>query len=362
MSKKTDQQQQASPEAPQAPVVPAKPASPKKTFQDFVAGKQFQLELANALPKHLTVERYIRVLMTATIRTPRLLQCTQESLFAAIFAAAQAGLEIDGRDAHLVPYLNRKKNCYEAQLIPDYKGLARLVMNTGLVANIHADCVHENDEFDYDKGQIAHHRIDLKKPRGQRYAAYCIIRMKDGTEKAEVMTAFEIEEVRCRSKASDDGPWITDTGEMWKKTVFKRAQKWVPVSPEIRAVIAAEDSREEPKNVTPKPTLAALMGASEEPADPKTGPEAPQPPVPPPPQAETPPVDVPSYTDEQRAAILKETQNLMLDLNVAEAKVLAYLHGENIAAEVDEVSALPTHVLDSLRAVVPTLAEKKEAK
>ena len=48
------------------------------------------------------------------------------------------------------------------------------------------------------------------------------------------MSIEEIDAIRNRSKASNSGPWVTDYSEMAKKTVFKRASKWITLSPEIR--------------------------------------------------------------------------------------------------------------------------------
>lgn len=236
---------------------PAAP-SPKKTFQALVDSDQFKSQIANALPKHLTPDRFIRVLMTATIKNPTLLQCTQESMFNGIFDAAAIGLELDGRRAHLVPFKNNKKGCMEATLIVDYKGMAELAYRSGCVQSIHADTVHDNDIFEVDCGELKKHVIDYKKPRGAPYAAYCLIKMAGGGVKCEVMTMEEIYEIRARSKARDSGPWVTDEKEMWKKTVAKRAFKWVPSSPEIRDAIE-NDGDHEPINVTPKANTAALL-------------------------------------------------------------------------------------------------------
>src|SRR3954462_3284324 len=83
--------------------------TPKKTFQDWVNADTFKAQLSAALPRHLTPDRFIRVLLTATIKNPKLLQCTQDSLFKCVFDAAAAGLECDGRRVHLIPFENRKK-------------------------------------------------------------------------------------------------------------------------------------------------------------------------------------------------------------------------------------------------------------
>lgn len=66
------------------------------------------------------------------------------------------------------------------------------------------------------------------------------------------------------------------------------------------------------------------------------------------------------YTDDERQAILKEVENLMIDNSVGESKVLVYCHEKKLAkAEQDEVAALDTATLDHLRTVIPTLKAKK---
>lgn len=223
--------------------LPATKKDKPKSIRELLEGDNFKLQVARALPTHLKPDRFIRVAITAMTRTPKLAECDQASFFNALLTLSQLGLEPDGRRAHLIPFNNKKRNCVECQLIVDYKGLVELVMNTGNCSNIHADVVCENDKFVYDKGEIKEHTIDFRTSRGPWYAAYAIIRFKDGTEKCEVMTKEEVLRVRDRSRAKDDGPWVTDEIEMAKKTVFRRATKWVKLSPEQRDIIEADDSQ-----------------------------------------------------------------------------------------------------------------------
>ena len=245
---------------PAAEAQVSKAQEPRKTFQQLVESERFRAQITAALPKHITPERFIRVLMTATMKQPKLLECTQDSLFKGIFDCASLGLELDGRRAHLVPLRNNKKGITEANLWLDYKGIAELVMRSGLVSNIHADVVCENDTFDYDRGELKAHKIDFKKPRGAMYAVYCIIRMKDGGEKVEVMGKEDVDRIRNASRGRDEDPWRLHYNEQAKKTVFKRASKWVPLSAEVQDVLDA-DNDADPLNVTPKPTLGGLIGA-----------------------------------------------------------------------------------------------------
>ena len=324
----------------------------QKTFKELLAGERFQTQLAAALPKHLTPDRFTRILLTATMKNPLLLECTQESLFKGILDAAGAGVEIDSRRAHLIPYKNNTKRCYEAQLIIDYKGIAELIMRSGLVSSIHADIVCDKDVFEYDRGQVIKHSINLREDRGAMYAAYCIISMREGEAKCDVMSKADVEAIRRRSRAGNAGPWVTDFNEMAKKTVFRRASKWVPLSPEIRSVVEADDTADEPVNVTPKAGLLAMIGAAE-PAGgsgafitEETVTEEVQP------AKET----VKPFTPAERERLLKEVEALMLTHEVGESKVITYLKDAGHYREgLDEVSALPAAVLDHLLGVVASL-------
>lgn len=152
---------------------------------------------------------------------------------------AELGIEPDGRRAYLIPYKN------DIQLIIDYKGIAELAMRSGMISNIHADKVCENDEFEYNIGEITKHRIDFRKPRGEAYAYYAIVTFKDGTKKCEVMSKDEVDAIRKRSKSPNNGPWVTDYDEMAKKTVFKRLSKWLPLSPELQKGIDIDNEEYE---------------------------------------------------------------------------------------------------------------------
>ena len=230
---------------------PVKPT----TVKGWIETPAFRDQVARALPKHLTPDRFLRVALTALLKTPKLATCTPESVTQCLLSCSQMGLEPDGRRAHLIPYGNA------CTLIVDYKGIVELAMRSGLVANLHADTVCENDAFDYDRGELKIHKIDFRKPRGEVYAVYALARLKDGSEKCEVMTKDEVESIRKRSRAGTSGPWVTDWNEMAKKTAFRRLSKWLPLSPEFRDAVEADD---EPVDVTPKAAPAPIFRKREE--------------------------------------------------------------------------------------------------
>lgn len=223
-------------------IVPAQTKTPA-TIDALLRGEAFKQAVSSALPSHIKPDRFVRIALTAITRTPKLKECDQASFFQSLLTLSQLGLEPDGRRAHLIPFANSKRGTMECQLILDYKGIVELAMRSGKVANIHADIVCENDEFEYDRGSITKHKIDFRKQRGAVYAAYSIVRFKDHTEKCEVMSKDEIESVRSRSRAKNNGPWVTDWNEMAKKTVFRRLSKWIELSPEIRQAVEADDDQ-----------------------------------------------------------------------------------------------------------------------
>jgi recombination protein RecT len=204
-----------------------KVAAIPRSVKAWVNSDYFKSQVALVLPKHLTPERFVRVAISAITRIPKLADCTPESVMACMMTCSELGIEPDGRRAHLIPF---GKVC---TLIVDYKGLVELAKRSGDVSNIHAQVVCENDVFEYDTGEITH-KIDFRRERGDMYAVYCIINFKDGGKHAEVMTRGEVDRIRQRSRAGNNGPWVTDYQEMSKKTVFRRASKWITLSPEIR--------------------------------------------------------------------------------------------------------------------------------
>lgn len=213
---------------------------PKNDIQALLASEEFKQKVALALPRHCTPERFIRVACNALLRTPKLMECSQTSLMKALLDLSTFGLEADGRRAHLVPFKQ------DVQLIIDYKGLAELVRRSGDVSYIHADVVGENDEFVYQFGTGAKlvHKPKLN-GRGNIFAAYSFVRLKDGSEDFDVMGLDDIALIMKRSAAvkanKTDSPWFTDWNEMAKKTVFRRHSKWLPLSPEVRTAVEYDD-------------------------------------------------------------------------------------------------------------------------
>lgn len=216
-----------------------------ETVRDlFVKNKN---QILMALPKHMNVDRMVRVAMTSINTTPKLLDCTPRSLLGAIIQCAQLGLEpgILGM-AYLIPYENRKAGTVEVQLIPGYKGLLALARRSGDISTIMAQAVHGNDAFSYSLGtdpKITH--VPTETERGVVTHYYAVGRLKDGGVQFEVMTKREVEAHRDRySRAAKSGPWQTEFDEMAKKTVLRKLCKLLPASIELQHAVSLDERAE----------------------------------------------------------------------------------------------------------------------
>jgi len=247
------------------------PANGKKptTIKEHLCSPWIVEELRKAMPKHCSPERMARVALTAITRVPKLAQCTQASFFDCLLSLSQWGLEPDGRRAHLIPYGDK------CTLIIDYKGYVELAYRSGKVLNIHADVVYSGDLFEYNLGRVIQHvphfiRSDAKKPpdKGEVIAAYCVVELIGGTVKCELLSRDDVESVRKRSKAGSNGPWVSDWNEMAKKTAFRRASKWLPLSAELQEALQRDDDRLEEAAVSEPPKslgeIAALIADAPE--------------------------------------------------------------------------------------------------
>lgn len=208
-----------------------------------------------ALPAHVSVDRFVRVTMTAVQTTPSLLEADRRTLFAAATRAAQMGLLPDGREGAIVTF---KGAC---QFMPMVAGVMKLVRNSGEISTWSVQAVYENDTFDYELGDNERivHKPALKS-RGTIIGAYSIVKMKDGETSREFMGVEEIEAIRKRSRSGGSGPWVTDFAEMAKKTVVRRHSKRLPMSTDLDGLMREDDDLFMP----PEPAPVAAEPATQE--------------------------------------------------------------------------------------------------
>jgi len=205
----------------------------------YQALMSYKTAIASVIPKHLTAERMLRISYQMIHRTPRLRECSINSLVNGIIEISMLGLDI-GRTAHLVPFKR------EAVVIVDYKGFIDLAHRSGQINSLPFKAVYENDLFDYEEGTT---RFIKHKPaatdRGDLVAAYAICNFKHGGYDFEVVHPVDIAAIKKSAPGakSSDSPWNNPDQEwtMWCKSAVRRLSKRIPQSPELRRAVELED-------------------------------------------------------------------------------------------------------------------------
>jgi len=210
------------------------------SLPNILQSESFKRQVAMALPRHMTPDRFLRIALTELRKNPKLNDCDHKSFLGAIVQCSQLGLEPgDGRGlAYLIPY---GKDC---QLQIGYKGLMELARRSDQIQSIQAQCMYSNDLFEFEYGlddKLRH--IPSRDNRGEMIGAYAIAKFKDGGYQFEVMFKEAIDKIKSTSKAakSSYSPWNTHYDEMARKTVVRRLCKYLPSSPELQQAITIDE-------------------------------------------------------------------------------------------------------------------------
>lgn len=191
-------------------------------------------------------------------------------------AAIGISLNPAKKQAYLVP---RKGSIC---LVISYIGLLDLAIQSGSILWGQAEQVFAADKFimrGFDQPPT-HERNPFAQDRGELVGVYVVVKTKDGDYLTCTMTAQEVNDIRDRSDAwkayvkdnSKTCPWVTDPGEMVKKTVIKRAYKTWPKSDRLDKAVHhlntdagegitfdAEDPLNQPKNFGLTPQRAQVV-------------------------------------------------------------------------------------------------------
>jgi len=225
-------------------------------------------ELGNALPNHITPEKFIRTIVTAAQTNPDLIACDKPSLWNACIRCAADGLLPDGREAALVPF--KTKVTY----IPMYQGLLKLFRNSGEFRWVGAGIVYDGDEYEHwtdEHGEHFLHRPADDNTGKKIRRVYALATTKDGGSFIADMSLSEINKRRAMSRTTrDDSPWKMWPDEMAKKTAIRQLSKFLPKSSDIEQALERDEEDEQERvpdtpRITQFDTDAALdaFGASQ---------------------------------------------------------------------------------------------------
>ena len=216
----------------------------EKDLKVILAG-QYMKQINNYFGDEKRALKFLSSVVSAVQRTPKLLECTPESIINSFMIMAQLELMPSGvsGEAYVLPYTVRGIPTAQFQL--GYQGLVTLFYRAG-VRSIVAEIIFDNDSFAMENGMPIH-SYDVFSERGKAKGAYVIIELQAGGKVAKVMSMKDIMGIGkkfSKSFGTDFSPW-NDANDpqlwMWKKTVLKQAAKLVPKNETIFKAIDADN-------------------------------------------------------------------------------------------------------------------------
>lgn len=174
--------------------------------------------------------------INAIKKTPKLLECTPQTLYGSILLAAELGLKFNTPEGfcYILPYKNRGN--MEAQFQLGYKGIIEILYRSPRVLSVDAEPVYENDEFEYALGtnKYIKHNPKMDGERGELKCVYAVVKLKDSDEPIfKVVHKSELDKIQKLSKAgaSEYSPYKNGTdvfNTMQAKAAIKLLSKFLP--------------------------------------------------------------------------------------------------------------------------------------
>ena len=202
----------------------------REPWQNALAASRNKFDEINARNKFVNYDTEAMFALQAITKNDYLMKIANNnptSLRNAVINIAAIGLSLNPatKYAYLVPRDN------QACLDISYIGLIKLATDTGSIMWARAELVHEKDVFVY-HGATEKPEFNAPEPwdRGAIKGVYCIAKTKEGDYLSGIMSIDEINAIMQRSMSGKkgSGPWVTDFGEMAKKTIIKRESKTWP--------------------------------------------------------------------------------------------------------------------------------------
>ncbi|MFT8330277.1 recombinase RecT [Bifidobacterium psychraerophilum] len=230
---------------------------------------------------NMSGERLYQLCVSTINKEPKLAECSPESVLSCFMKCSALGLEpssVDGLGrAYILPYGNRRNGSVDATFILGYKGIIDLARRSGQIKSLHAQAVYEGDEFDTwedESGQHFrfHQARDVEHSEQKLTDVFVNAQLMTGGFVFEHMTRSEVDQIRRRSKASNNGPWVSDFEAMAKKTVIRRVFPYLPVSVNASSAVTADETTPDYTDVF-KPVIEDDQTPQIEPAQ-QTAPDA----------------------------------------------------------------------------------------
>lgn len=229
-----------------------KQVTPYESVKQFLATESVMQSFHSALANtNISYDKFRSALLNSIRANEKLLQCDKTALVMEAINIAQAGLMVDPvfNHAYILPYGGKPK------AIIGYAGIIYLAQKAGF--DLSAQIVYSNDIFEMELGftpMLKH--IPNADDRGDVKGVYCVYRNHNtGFKDFIYMTIKEVFAIRDRSRFQNP-LWKTDLEDMVRKTVIRKAKKYLPLGVQTALSLENEDFEkndlqkfEEPINV-----------------------------------------------------------------------------------------------------------------
>lgn len=214
---------------------------PIRSIRKTIFSPQGQDKIAKMVPPACNPQAFGQSFCLALEEDRGLLDCTESSLLIAMQRAALCGFTLHGslREAALIKRWNAKKRVFECNLDEMWRGLVKLMLNSGEIRQVVPGVVHMGDVFE-DKtddplNQKIVHRKSRDPKRFERPVEYIYVAVEktNGVRLYEVWSADQVNAHRDRY-----GQNVDKEGSAWKehwiamgiKSVIKSLAKSASIS------------------------------------------------------------------------------------------------------------------------------------
>lgn len=190
--RRQDPRQRPAPSAP--PATSALPATTKPAglparfanadqMKDVLA--RFKDQFQKALGKVVGVDHFVTSVMLNVTANPALMNSDPKSFMRAVMNSAILQIEPGTplQHAHLVPFWNSSKNCYEVVFMIGYRGYIELSSRSGKIGSIYGRIVYENEKYQLiggTKDDIIHSPLPPSKRGLKRIGVYAVANLVGG--------------------------------------------------------------------------------------------------------------------------------------------------------------------------------------
>lgn len=200
-------------------------------------------QLDEVLRRNMSTDRFMRIVLNAFRTKPELMQCSLNSIGAALMNCAALNLEPNTPMGYCYLIPRRNQGTMEANLQIAYKGYMELARRSGEIIDLYADVVYEGDFFEHQQGRDASLTHVSKFATKTPQFAYAYAHLKGG---GFVFRVLPIEQVDALSMRGARGrgkktPWDTDYEAMCRKTAIHQLKPWLPMSEELKHAFEVDE-------------------------------------------------------------------------------------------------------------------------